>query len=158
MNQKLCPICGCPLQYEDIRCHICGAELVERKDIVEPKTIDELTIWCESNNIPINGTNQFQIGEDCDMPGCFGIYKINNETIIVYKILLDGERLVRYQGADEQFAVSELWQKIKEIKYGKPPKERCDSTQRKTPYYKATSRKEKDFMVPIAKKMYLDNQ
>ena len=62
MNQKLCPICGCPLQYEDVRCYICGAELIEQ-NITEPKTIDELKMWCESNNISINGTNQFQIGD-----------------------------------------------------------------------------------------------
>ena len=85
-----------------------------------PKTIDELKDYCARNGIT-SDKNRFFIGSNYKKPKAIGIYKDEaTGKFVVYKNMEAGNRLVRYRGTDEAFAVSELYDKVeKEISYQK---------------------------------------
>ncbi len=56
---------------------------------------------------------RFFIEEDFRLPKAFGIYRDGND-IVVYKNKADGTRVIRYQGPDEEYAVSDIFAKLLE--------------------------------------------
>lgn len=139
-NKRICPYCGSELSGNEVICPNCGAyldvtnlygkteatggmamaqaqEAVERSEaetavemITEPKTIEELQLYCEQHGMPLLRM-RFFIGENYQEPRAFGIYKEGNE-FIVYKNKDTGVRAIRYRGTDEAFAVNEIFQKL----------------------------------------------
>lgn len=79
-----------------------------------PKTIDELRMWAEDNNLPLDEMRTY-IGIDYRGAKAFGIYE-DEQTgkFIVYKNKADGTRSVRYEGYDQAYAVNELYMKMQE--------------------------------------------
>ncbi len=100
-NQKQCPNCGGPLSG------------VNRMADETPKTIEELRQWYQAHNLPPEEVTRFFIGKDYKDPRAFGIYQDDSGDFVVYKNKTDGSRAVRYQGADEAYAVNELYQRLK---------------------------------------------
>ncbi|MCR5657322.1 MAG: hypothetical protein K6G06_07660 [Butyrivibrio sp.] len=110
-----CDFCG--NTYEDTlkECPDCGAPNQSHYDgDVRPRTIAELKSWYQARQLPPENVTRFFIGKDVREPKAFGIYQDANGDFIVYKNKADGTRAVRYQGDDEQYAVHELYQKLKD--------------------------------------------
>lgn len=84
------------------------------KRMAYPKTIDELRMWAEDNNLPLDDMRTY-IGTDYRGAKAYGIYE-DKETgkFIVYKNKADGTRSVRYEGYDQAYAVNELYMKMQE--------------------------------------------
>lgn len=98
---KFCPQCGAPLS---------GANRVSDE---QPKTIEELQAWYVAHHLPPENITRFFIGKDIAEPKAFGIFKNSVGDCVVYKNKSTGERVIRYQGADEAYAVNELYQRLK---------------------------------------------
>ena len=81
-----------------------------RNDV--PKTIQELSAYREAFDLPLEKMRIF-VGTDYKFARAFGIYKDADGKVIVYKNKSDGQRVVRYSGFDEEYAVKELLDKIK---------------------------------------------
>ncbi|MCQ2531534.1 MAG: hypothetical protein MJ093_02375 [Saccharofermentans sp.] len=112
-----CEFCGSVINDYDEKCTNCGAVNAHyRKTAPEqPKTIEELKLWYEEKNLPPEEVTRFFIGKDIKEAKAFGIYKDEEHgTFVVYKNKADGTRAVRYDGADEEYAVNELFQKLRE--------------------------------------------
>ena len=112
-----CEFCGSVINDYDEKCPNCGAVNAHyRKTAPEqPKTIEELKLWYEEKNLPPEEVTRFFIGKDIKEAKAFGIYKDEEHgTFVVYKNKADGTRAVRYDGADEEYAVNELFQKLRE--------------------------------------------
>lgn len=80
-----------------------------------PVTIEELKQWYKDRGLPPEDVTHFYIGKDYKGAKAFGIFK--NETtgeFVVYKNKASGERAIRYQGPDEEYAVNEILTKLKE--------------------------------------------
>ena len=110
-----CDYCG--NTYEDTleKCPDCGAPNPSHQNTGKPKTIEELKDWYKKRNLPDPEVTRFFIGVDYKNPKAFGIYKDDSTgDFIVYKNKADGSRAVRYQGKDEQYAVNELYQRLKD--------------------------------------------
>ena len=106
----------CDNTYEDTlyNCPHCGARNPSHNDgDVRPRTIEELKKWYSDHNLPPYETTRFFIGINYKGPKAFGIYKDGNK-FVVYKNKADGSRAIRYEGEDEQYAVHELWQRLKD--------------------------------------------
>ncbi len=78
----------------------------------KPKTIEELQQWYEDRNLPPYETTRFFIGENYLGARAFGIYK-EGDFVTVYKNKNDGTRAIRYTGTDEEYAVNELFLRLK---------------------------------------------
>lgn len=100
-TNKSCPHCGAPLS---------GANRTSNE---EPKTIEELKAWYVAHHLPPENITRFFIGKNITEPKAFGIYKNEVGDCVVYKNKSTGERAIRYQGADEAYAVNELYQRLK---------------------------------------------
>ncbi len=100
-TEKSCPNCGAPMPTAN------------RTAIEQPKTIAELQQWYKERNLPPENVTRFFIGKDVREARAFGIYKNSNGDFVVYKNKADGSRAIRYQGADEEYAVNEIYQKLK---------------------------------------------
>jgi hypothetical protein len=113
--QIKCDFCGAMIDETSERCPNCGAPLsgVNRTAKKQPKTIEELQEWYIAHHLPPEEVTRFFIGKNITEPRAFGIYKDGNGDFVVYKNKSTGERAVRYQGADEQYAVNELYQRLK---------------------------------------------
>ena len=98
---QTCPSCGAPLSG------------VNRTASGQPKTIEELKAWYTAHHLPPESITRFFIGKDIKEPKAFGIYRNGVGDFVVYKNKASGERAIRYQGADEQYAVNELYQRLK---------------------------------------------
>lgn len=96
-----CPHCGAPLS---------GAN---RTASEQPRTIEELKNWYVAHHLPPEEITRFFIGKNITEPKAFGIYKNDVGDCVVYKNKSTGERAIRYQGADEAYAVNELYQRLK---------------------------------------------
>lgn len=111
-----CEYCGNYIDDSDETCSSCGgvnSHLV-RNAIGVPKTIEELKQWCMQKNIPLEQA-RFFIGQDYKGARAFGIYKDENTgNYIVYKNKSDGNRAIRYEGKDEEYAVNEIYLKLKD--------------------------------------------
>ena len=109
-----CDYCGSEVDGSLSNCPNCGGVLnIVRTASEAPKTIDELKAWYKERNLPDESITRFFIGKDIKEPKAFGIYKNNNGDYVVYKNKSDGTRAVRYQGADEEYAVNELYQRLR---------------------------------------------
>ena len=108
----------CDNTYEDTlpQCPYCEAPNPSHKQIKgAPRTIAELEQWYRDRHLPPYETTRFFIGIDHQGPQAFGIYQDpQNGEFVVYKNKSDGSRAVRYRGGDEQYAVNELYQKLKD--------------------------------------------
>ncbi len=106
----------CDNTYEDTleKCPSCGAPNPSHHNAGKPKTIAELQKWYEDRNLPNPEVTRFFIGVDYKAPKAFGIYKDDNGIFIVYKNKSDGSRAIRYQGEDEEYAVNEIYQRLKD--------------------------------------------
>ena len=110
-----CPHCGGVIRSDEKTCPHCGAENRNYspdtpRTIYQPKTIAELKEYCAERGMPLLRM-RFFIGEDYREPKAFGIYR-DGKDVVVYKNKADGSRAVRYRGADEAYAVNELFQKL----------------------------------------------
>lgn len=108
----------CDNTYEDTlpQCPYCEAPNPAHKQTKgAPKTIEELKQWYKDRNLPPYETTRFFIGENHKGPKAFGIYQDpSSGDFVVYKNKGDGTRAERYRGGDEQYAVNELYQKLKD--------------------------------------------
>ena len=113
--QVKCDFCGALVDETNETCPKCGAPLsgAHRTSIEQPKTIEELKAWYEAHHLPPEEVTRFFIGKDIKEPKAFGIYKDSTDDFVVYKNKSTGERAIRYKGADEQYAVNELYQRLK---------------------------------------------
>ena len=99
------------------KCPNCGAvnEHIRRTAIGTPKTIEELKQWYIEHNLPPEETTRFFIGKNYTGARAFGIYEDEAaHKFVVYKNKGDGTRAIRYEGQDEEYAVNELYLKLKE--------------------------------------------
>lgn len=110
-----CDYCGSMVDETAKTCPKCGAPLsgVNRVSMEQPKTIEELQAWYQAHNLPPEEVTRFFVGKNIQEPKAFGIYKTDTGDCVVYKNKADGTRAVRYQGADEAYAVNELYQRLK---------------------------------------------
>lgn len=111
-----CEFCGNYIDDADEKCPHCGAanSSIKRTGIGVPKTIEELKQWYIDHDLPDENTTRFFIGKDYSGPRAFGIYKKDSGDFVVYKNKNDGTRVTRYVGSDEEYAVSEIYLKLKE--------------------------------------------
>ena len=112
-----CDYCGGFINDYDEKCPNCGAvnSHLVRNANEAPKTIEELKQWYIDMKLPDENTTRFFIGKNYQEPKAFGIYKDDNTgNFVVYKNKADGVRAVRYEGKDENYAVNELYMKLKE--------------------------------------------
>lgn len=135
-----CEYCGATIQSSDKNCPNCGAPNPNfvpdgERQIFLPKTIEELKEYCAERGMPLLRM-RFFIGEDFKEPKAFGIYQDGDE-FVVYKNKANGQRAIRYQGPDEEYAVNELFQKLLEECHnrgiypdGKPKKPELTYTQK----------------------------
>ena len=102
MNIK-CDYCGSMVDETSQNCPRCGAPLsgANRTASEQPKTIEELQAWYAAHNLPPEEITRFFIGKNITEPKAFGIYKTDTGDCVVYKNKANGERAIRYQGADE---------------------------------------------------------
>ena len=110
-----CDYCGAMIDETSDRCPNCGAPLsgANRTSDEQPKTIEELKAWYVAHHLPAPEITRFFIGKDIPDPKAFGIFKNGVGDFVVYKNKSNGERAIRYQGADEAYAVNELYQRLK---------------------------------------------
>lgn len=78
-----------------------------------PQTMEELKAFADENHIPLDKLHM-HLGKDYPGPKAFGIYQ-DGPDFVVYKNKADGSRAVRYRGTDEAHAVSEIYQKMREM-------------------------------------------
>ncbi|MCQ2529191.1 MAG: hypothetical protein MJ108_08785 [Saccharofermentans sp.] len=112
-----CEFCGSVINDHDEKCPSCGATNANYLKTApkQPKTIEELKLWYQEKKLPPEEVTRFFIGKDIKEAKAFGIYKDEEHgTFVVYKNKADGTRAVRYDGADEEYAVNELFQKLRE--------------------------------------------
>lgn len=111
-----CRYCGSIIDTSDEKCAACGAVNQDfvKTAIGQPTTIGELQQWYTEHHLPPYEVTRFFIGENRHESRCFGIYKDETGNFVVYKNKDTGERAVRYSGPDEQFAVNEIYQKLKQ--------------------------------------------
>ena len=112
MREK-CDYCGGYLPDTAEYCPNCGAANphLARNAAGVPQTVEELKAFCAARKMPLKKM-RFFIGDDCREAKAFGIYKDADGCFVVYKNKADGSRAVRYRGADEAYAVNELYQKL----------------------------------------------
>ena len=113
--QVKCDFCGSMVDESNETCTKCGAPLsgAHRTAKGQPKTIEELRAWYIAHHLPPEEITRFFIGKNITEPKAFGIYRDSYGDFVVYKNKSTGERAIRYQGSDEQYAVNELYQRLK---------------------------------------------
>lgn len=110
-----CEYCGNLIDDSLPNCLHCGApnNNMSRSASNIPKTIEELQNFCVQKHIDLERLH-FHIGEDYREPKAFGIYHDESTgDFVVYKNKADGTRAIRYKGKDEDYAVNEIYQKLK---------------------------------------------
>ena len=115
--QVRCKYCNSFISETLETCPNCGApnENLKRLGNGVPTTIEELQLWYQEHNLPPEDVTRFFIGKDIRAARAFGIYKDNHTgNFVVYKNKSDGTRSIRYEGKDEQYAVNELYLRLKE--------------------------------------------
>ena len=110
-----CEFCNEYISDTDENCPHCGAKNPNYKRASHeiPQTIEELKQWYKDHHLPPEEVTRFFIGKNYKKPKAFGIYE-ENGRFIVYKNKANGSRAIRYDGADEAYAVNELYLKLKE--------------------------------------------
>lgn len=115
-TDESCPHCGAPNPHYDPNPVTPISEPAQDAEMVfnrTPHTIEELKLWYTSHNLPPQEVTRFFIGVNYHEPKAFGIYQ-EGDRFIVYKNKDTGERAIRYEGTDEEYAVKELYLKLKE--------------------------------------------
>ena len=144
-----CEFCGAWIQDTQSKCPNCGATntALVRTAKKTPRTIEELQSWYRARNLPPEEVTRFFIGKDIREPKAFGIYRDGNGDFVVYKNKSTGERAIRYQGSDEQYAVNELYQRLKaEIA---DQKGRSSSSRPQQPVVETKKKKKKGCLIAI---------
>lgn len=115
MSRLVCQYCGNWMEDSDELCPICSAANPNHKRIASttPTSIEELQQWYRDRNLPPAEVTKFYIGQNVQVPGAYGIYRDMSE-VVLYKNRTDGTRAVRYKGKDEEYAINELYLKLKE--------------------------------------------
>ncbi len=110
-----CDYCQQLVDEREEHCPNCGAPMptANRTANEQPKTIEQLQSWYKARNLPPEEVTRFFIGKDVKEARAFGIYKDSNGDFVVYKNKSDASRAIRYQGSDEEYAVNEIYQKLK---------------------------------------------
>ena len=110
-----CDYCGQLIDENLPTCPNCGGSLSTSNRVSggQPKTIEELQQWYKDHHLPPENITRFFIGKDIKEPKAFGIYKNSSGDFVVYKNKANGERAVRYEGADEGYAVNEIYQRLR---------------------------------------------
>lgn len=110
-----CDYCGAVIDETEERCPSCGAPLsgANRTSDEQPKTMEQLNAWYKAHHLPPENITRFFIGKNITEPKAFGIYRNSVGDFVVYKNKANGDRVIRYQGADEAYAVNELYQRLK---------------------------------------------
>lgn len=116
MSKVQCEYCNSWIDDIDEMCPNCGAPNIHHKRVAEgtPATIEQLQKWYRDRNLPPEEVTRFFIGRDIKEPKAFGIFKDARGNVTVYKNKADGQRAIRYQGNDEEYAVNEIYLKLKE--------------------------------------------
>ncbi len=110
-----CDFCGSVYEDNLNSCPSCGAANSKRNTgDVRPRTIAQLQDWYKARNLPPASVTRFFIGENCTEAKAFGVYQNESGEFVVYKNKADGTRAIRYQGGDEEYAVNELYLKLKD--------------------------------------------
>lgn len=113
--KNICRFCGKSIDSTLSNCPYCNGI---NKDVVraakdQPLTITDFQKWYADKGLPPYETTRFFIGEDYRQPRAFGIFQEQKSGhFIVYKNLSSGERKVFYDGKDEAYAVSALYQRL----------------------------------------------
>ena len=112
-----CERCGSVMRNAGSVCSTCGLgkddlPMLPKGAYKIPQTITELKQFCEVRGMPLKKM-RFFIGEDYREPRAFGIYQDEDGQFVVYKNKSNGERAIRYRGSREDFAVHELYEKLK---------------------------------------------
>ena len=147
--QIKCNYCGALIDDSCETCPKCGAPLsgAHRTAKGQPKTIEELKEWYIAHHLPPEEITRFFIGKDIREPKAFGIYRDGNGDFVVYKNKSTGERAIRYQGSDEQYAVNELYQRLKaEIA---DQKGRSSSSRPQQPVVQKKKKKKKGCLIAV---------
>ena len=112
-----CNYCGAMVDETAECCPQCAAPLsgANRVSDEQPKTIEQLQAWYVAHHLPPENITRFFIGKDIKEPKAFGIYQSETGDFVVYKNKSTGERAIRYQGADEAYAVNELYQRLRSV-------------------------------------------
>ena len=113
---RICDYCKCQFDDSLDKCPHCGApnSYVRRGEGV-PRTSEELRQWYIKMGLPSEDVTRFFIGKNVEEPKNFGIYQDPlTDDFVVYKNKANGERAIRYQGADESYAVNEFYLRLKE--------------------------------------------
>ena len=117
MDMKVkCAYCGSLISSAMTKCPNCGAQndSAARTAADQPHTIEELKEWYRSKGLPSYEVTRFFIGENYKGERAFGIYyDENNGNTVVYKNTSSGLRCIHYEGKDEEYAVNELFQRLK---------------------------------------------
>lgn len=115
MSKLVCEYCGNWMEDTDATCPTCSAANPNHKRIASttPTTIEELQQWYRDRNLPGEDVTKFYIGKNVQVPGAYGIYREYTD-VVLYKNRADGTRAIRYKGSDEEYAVNELYLKLKE--------------------------------------------
>lgn len=143
--QVKCEYCGALIPDNLEKCPNCGAvnTNMQRSAIGIPQTIDELLQWYNEQNLPSFEQTRFFIGTNYTGARAFGIYQEGTE-FIVYKNKSDGSRIIRYRGTDEDYAVNEIYLKLKsEIVNQKEQNVKKKSVSRPTEYATSQYRRPK---------------
>ncbi len=118
MAEYKCDYCGNFVDDSLEKCPNCSAPNPAFRrfanDNSRPATIEELRKWYEDRNLPPETVTRFFIGKNIEEPRAFGIYQNSVGEFVVYKNKVNGERAIRYQGKDEDYAVNELYLRLKE--------------------------------------------
>lgn len=151
-------VCGsCKVKYSNKlnKCPNCGVlnpsripvEAPSEHSFQMPKTLRELELLLEENRLSPNDI-RLHIREDYPGPLCCGIFQDAEGNFVVYKNRIDGSRVVRYQGPDEAYAVSELLQKALErvevrraLHVPLPHEQDSLSVQKDTPFKKSLKKR-----------------
>ena len=143
---RYCEYCGSELTPDSFFCAACGAavpqsgaavqsepeQAPQRRKVQTPRTIDELTAFCERHELPL-AKMRFFIGLDYPGAKAFGIYQAADGDFVVYKNKADGSRAVRYKGPNEEKAVREIFEKLKEEATGQRARVAAGRSTRYTP-------------------------
>ena len=115
MSKLVCEYCGNWMEDTDEKCPTCAAANPNHKRVASttPVSIEELQQWYRDRNLPDEEITKFYIGKNVQVPGAYGIYKEYSD-VVLYKNRADGTRAIRYKGSDEEYAVNELYLKLKE--------------------------------------------
>lgn len=117
MAKVKCRYCTAMINDNDEKCPNCGAPNLSfsrfTTDKERPRTIEEFRSWYEKKGLPPFENTRFFIGVDYKAPKAYGICKSGSDYV-VYKNLADGQRVIRYKGTDEEYAVNELYLRLRD--------------------------------------------